>query len=440
MRVSTGMLYQAGVTTLNKQNADMLQVQLQLATGRRVLTPADDPVASVGILETSQALDLNDKFSKSHDSANSTLAFAETQLKGAEALLLNVTSLAVKAGNGTLADSDRAAIALKLRANFNELLGIVNAKDSSGQYIFAGYMGNTQPFIGTVENGVDYYGDDGQRELQVSTAQKVAVSDSGNSIFNKVMNGNGVFVTDYGGTNSGSGVINAGSVTNANLWRGSSNSGNLEIRFWEDHAGQIGEKGLRYYDLVDVAETPPKSLFTGADSVAGGALNSYTHPYVSGQSISFENLAPPYNDFGANVIITGEPASGDSFSLKTSTSQGMFDSLQRLIKAIERPVTVGNNGNVRLTNEISSALRQFEQVNQNVTAARSAVGARMATIESLQSANADNKLQYQQKLSNLQDTDYNKAISEFLRNQTQLQAAQKAFANTTQLSLFNYVN
>ena len=440
MRVSTGMLYQAGVNTMNKQNADMLQIQLQLATGRRVITPADDPVASVGILETSQALDLNDKYAKTHDSANSTLAFAETQLKGAENLLLDVSTLAIKAGNGILSDSDRTAIAQKLRADFNELLGITNAKDSSGQYIFAGYMGNTQPFIGTVENGVDYYGDDGQRSLQVSSAQQVAVSDSGNAIFNKVMNGNGVFVTDYGSSNTGSGVINAGSVTNANLWRDSNNSGNLEIRFWTDYAGEIGDKGKVYYDLVDKQETPPRSLFTGNDSVAGGALNSYTHDYVSGQAISFENMAAPYNDFGANVIISGEPASGDSFSLKSSSSQGVFDILQRVIKAIEQPITAGNNGMVRLTNELNSAMRQIEQVGQNVTAARSAVGARMSTIESLQSANGDSKLQYQQTLSNLQDTDYNKTISEFLRNQTQLQAAQKAFSNTTQLSLFNYIS
>ena len=46
MRISSGMIHDAGVSAINRQTSDLFHNQQQLATGRRVLSPADDPVAS----------------------------------------------------------------------------------------------------------------------------------------------------------------------------------------------------------------------------------------------------------------------------------------------------------------------------------------------------------------------------------------------------------
>jgi flagellar hook-associated protein 3 FlgL len=63
----------------------------------------------------------------------------------------------------------------------------------------------------------------------------------------------------------------------------------------------------------------------------------------------------------------------------------------------------------------------------------------MAEIDSISSVNEDLNLQYQQTLSQLQDLDYAKAISDLTRKQTDLQAAQQSFVKMSQLSLFNYL-
>ena len=70
---------------------------------------------------------------------------------------------------------------------------------------------------------------------------------------------------------------------------------------------------------------------------------------------------------------------------------------------------------------------------------RSQIGSRMNEIESLASLNEDLTLQYQQTLTDLQDLDYAKAISDLTRKQTDLQAAQQSFVKISQLSLFNYL-
>lgn len=439
MRISSGMIFDAGVTAINRQASDMLHLQQQLATGRRILTPADDPVASASALEVTQAADITKQYAKAHDNTASALAVAETQLQSASDILTEVRTLAVYAGNGSLSNSDRQSIAMQMRSSFEQLLGIANAKDASGQYIFSGYMGNTTPFAGSVENGVSYFGDDGQRFLQVSPSMQLAVSDSGNTLFNRISNGNGVFATRYNTNNNGDGVIDVGSVIDSSKWHSINNSGNHEVRFWVDAAGTIGPTNTTYYDLVDVAANPPVSLFTGGPATAGGVTNTYTHKYVAGQAISFSGLAAPYDDFGVNVSITGTPASGDTFAVQTSSSQGVFDTLSDLVIAVERAVTNGTNGMARLANDIASAIGNLDQANQKILTVRSGIGSRMNTVDSLKSVNSSLSLQYQEVLSQLQDIDYTKTISDLTRTQTQLQAAQQSFVKVSQLSLFNYI-
>lgn len=440
MRISSGMIFDAGVTAINRQASDMLHLQQQLATGKRILTPADDPVASATALEVSQSVDITKQYAKAQDNAAAALAIAESQLQSASDVVTQIRTLALYAGNGALSNADRQSIATQMRAGFEQLVGLANSKDASGQYMFSGYMGNTMPFAGSVENGVAYFGDDGQRFLQVSPSMQLAISDSGNALFNRVSNGNGVFVTNYDSANSGSGVINGGSVIDSTKWRSPDNSGNLEVRFWVDSAGTIGPANTTYYDLVDAAANPPVSLFTGGPATEGGVGNTYTHKYVAGQSISFSGLAVPYDDFGANVTITGAPASGDKFSVQTGSSQGVFETLRQLILAIERPVTAGTNDMARLANDLASAIGNIDQVSQNFLAVRSGIGSRMNTADSLKSVNESVSLQYQQVLSNLQDIDYTKTISDLTRTQTQLQAAQQSFVKVSQLSLFNYIS
>jgi flagellar hook-associated protein 3 FlgL len=61
----------------------------------------------------------------------------------------------------------------------------------------------------------------------------------------------------------------------------------------------------------------------------------------------------------------------------------------------------------------------------------------MQGLQSLTSLGEDQKFQYQQRLSDLQDIDYAEAISNLTQEQLQLQAAQLSFKQVNQLSLFN---
>ena len=93
----------------------------------------------------------------------------------------------------------------------------------------------------------------------------------------------------------------------------------------------------------------------------------------------------------------------------------------------------------QLGNDLGTQLSNLDQGFNNVSRVHAAVGTRLRELDSLGNASSDLDIQYQGSLSELQDLDYAKAISEFTLQQTYLEAAQKSFAQISGLSLFNYL-
>lgn len=200
MRISTSMIFDAGVSSMNKQSASLLHIQQQIASGRRILTPADDPVGAARVLEVTQSRDILTQYTTNQDSAMSALGLAEGQLESATEILQRVRELTIQAGGPSLTASSRQAIAVELRARYDNLMGIANAADGQGQFQFSGYQGATKPFSGTVDDliagaEITYVGDDGQRRIQVSATRLLEVSDSGSDVFMRTGNGESVFKT-----------------------------------------------------------------------------------------------------------------------------------------------------------------------------------------------------------------------------------------------------
>jgi len=431
MRISSGMIFDAGVSGINRNTASLLHVQQQISANRRILTPSDDPVAAARALEVQQASDVVAQFKQNQSAATSALGLEEGQLSSATDILARVRELTIQAGNTSLTTSQRQAITIELRARFSDLLGIANATGGDGQSTFSGYMGATTPFAGSVDNliagnEIVYQGDDGQRKLQVSPSRSIAISDSGNDVFMRIRSGNGTFVTDYVSTNTGTGAITVGSVTNPAAWNASAVK-NVAINF-------TVTAGVTTYDLVDAVSG--NSLLTGGAAPAPVASQRV---FQSGQPIVLAAQgAEPAFDLGASLVINGAPASGDKFSVAPSSSQSVFKTLANLIGALEAPA--GTPGaDAKYISEIGFAITNLDQASSNILRVRAQIGSSMNEIDSLGSLNDSLGLQYQQTLSGLQDLDYAKAISDLTYQQTILQAAQQSFVKISQLSLFNFL-
>src|SRR3972149_2947582 len=102
MRVSTNTAYEQGVTSILRQQEGLLKTQQQVSTGRRIVTPADDPVAAARVLDVTQAESLNAQYAENRNYAKSSLALAESVLQGVTSLIQDVRTVVLYAGNPTL--------------------------------------------------------------------------------------------------------------------------------------------------------------------------------------------------------------------------------------------------------------------------------------------------------------------------------------------------
>lgn len=182
MRISTQQIYDTAAMRIGSAQTALAKTQQQVASGRKMLTPSDDPVAAARALDIAQSQALNAQLAANRVQVRNALTFAEGALASVTELLQQAREALVGAGNPALGDSQRASVALELESRLKAVLGLANTRDAQGNYIFAGFQTSTQPFVDT-PTGVDYLGDAGQQEVQVDTSRRLALGNPGNGIF-----------------------------------------------------------------------------------------------------------------------------------------------------------------------------------------------------------------------------------------------------------------
>lgn len=200
MRISSIQAFNNGVNGIGRNYSDVIRTQEQISSGKRILTPADDPVASVRLLQLEQQQAVLGQYKDNLTAAKNSLTQEETTLNSVNTVLQRIRELAVQAGGGALSAEDRKSIAKELGERENELLNLMNSRNARGEYLFAGFLGKTEPFIRNPDGTYSYFGDEGQRSLQVASSTTVAINDNGKRLFEDVLNADRVLET--GGINN----------------------------------------------------------------------------------------------------------------------------------------------------------------------------------------------------------------------------------------------
>lgn len=190
MRISTNTIYQAGISRISSLQSDQSRLQQQISSGVRILTPSDDPVAAARALELKQSMSTNQQYASGRIIAQNQLSAAEATLGNVSDLLLAAQSTLVSAGNPTYSNEQRGYLATELRGTLDQLIGLANTRDGTGNYLFSGFQSKTAPFVKSA-SGATYQGDDGVQMLQVAAGRQMAINETGDQVFQA--NGSDVF-------------------------------------------------------------------------------------------------------------------------------------------------------------------------------------------------------------------------------------------------------
>jgi flagellar hook-associated protein 3 FlgL len=497
MRISTSMLYTGGVSQIDYLQSQLVQEQEEISTGTSILTPSDNPVAAGEALVVSQTQANNTQYMANGQNAQNSLSIEESTLAGVTTLVNNAQAAVVNAGNGTYTLQQRQAIATSLQGTYNQLLALANSKDGNGNYLFGGYQSTSQPFSPTA-TGAQYNGNQGQTILQLGPSQQMAINDSGDSVFQNNVTGNGTFTTSASSTNAGSGIISSGSVINTTALTGDTYSVTFAGIQTSANAGNTGTGTISAGQYATNGATPTNDTFSINFSNAGGSttynlVNTTTGntiasniAYVPGQPIlaggsqvsvsgnpangdqftvvdapptytvtdtstpPSASAAPPVGpqtyipgqtvEFdGLEFNVTGSPANGDTFNIAPSGKQSIFSTLTNLINLLNTPTGSGVAGVTNLTNGLNTANNNLSSALNNILTVRASIGARLNEVTSLATEGQNLNTQYTTTLSGLEDTNDAQAISQYSQLQTTLSAALQTFSQVSKLSLFSYL-
>jgi flagellar hook-associated protein 3 FlgL len=405
MRLSTNSIYSMSMQSILRQQSKVADVGQQLASGKKIVTPADDPRAASQALVVSQASAVNAQFEASRTAARRSLSTEEAELDQVTSALQATTPLLVKAGNGTLSDADRNSIATELEGIYSQLLGSANAQDGNGRYIFAGHDGDTRPFVEEA-GGVRYQGDEGLQKLRVDASRMMATNDTGTAVFSSVTDSAQYVATAEAG-NTGTGVFTALNVADSSA---------------DDYGDGFS---------VSFSDDGGQTRYTVTNTTTGDTVTA-DQPYTAGEPIEVGE--------SMRVSFKGAPEAGDSFVVARDRAEdnNILDTIAGVIDTLKNG-TGTPVADAKLTNTLNSAHRKVANSLDNVLTVRASLGSRLNELDTLDTVGESRALNYETTRSQLEDLDYVSAISEYSLAQVALQFSQQTFTDIQKLSMFNIV-
>jgi flagellar hook-associated protein 3 FlgL len=410
MRISTNQLYQRSINNIIAQQEKLSRLDQELSNNRRVQSPSDDPIAAAQIELMSHRLKSSEVYKSNIQSANSKLKIEEDVLTGVKTALQRLREIQVQAGNSALSDSDRKTLANEAQNLLNQLQDYANFKDNDGYYMFSGSR-SASAAISLMNGQYVYNGDSTLRLQQISDSMQVAINDTGDNIFMRIPQGNGVFTVRQTATpNTGTAIASTGSVINPSSYI----PDNYTLTFAQNSQGKT-------VVMVSGATTgnvlPPTGLPDDAPV------------YQDGASITFN---------GMEIKISGEPQLGDSFLISPAQNSSMFATVQQMITALTQShATSADKASIGTIN--NQLMAQIDSALNRVLDVQSDIGSRMNLLESAENAN-DNLIEVSSEvLKQLREINPVVVAAEYNAQIYNLQIAQQSFSRIQGLSIFNYI-
>lgn len=145
MRVTQDMLNLQMLRNLTTNNERMSKLQDQLASGKKINSPSDDPVGVGYALRYQAYINHSEQFKANADAASSFIEFTDSTLSQVNEVLQRARELAVQGANGTLTANDRNALKSEVDQLYDHLVQLGNTQ-FNGKYIFNGSKTDVAPY------------------------------------------------------------------------------------------------------------------------------------------------------------------------------------------------------------------------------------------------------------------------------------------------------
>lgn len=183
-RASDLLISQRLLDQLRGDQRDLLRIQSQLSTGRRIFSPSDDAPAAQRAILLQRLLEQKQQVGANREASQSYLANTEASLASVGSLLSDVRGVAVGISGNVAGDTERDAAIAQVRHALEQLVSFGNQK-FRGRYLFGGASTTTTPFEFQDEL-IAYRGNEGHLQSFADVDLLVGTNLHGNEVFGAI--------------------------------------------------------------------------------------------------------------------------------------------------------------------------------------------------------------------------------------------------------------
>jgi len=209
---------------------------------------------------------------------------------------------------------------------------------------------------------------------------------------------------------------------------GNGSLGNLERGF---KANELQNKLDALLGIANSQDASGKYIFAGFKTDTKPFTPSGTGATYEGNVTESEFLLQVDSQRFMPVNIKGD-------TVFQANGTDVFAELKDIINLLKTPIT-DTATQATFTSGLATAIDKMKSGLDNVLNVRAKIGSQLDELDNLDASGSALDLQYQTALSEIQDLDYAQALSEVTKYETIMEAAQKTFTATSQLSLFNFM-
>jgi flagellar hook-associated protein 3 FlgL len=407
MRISTAQLYDRSIRSVLDNQGALSDVQTQLASGKKLLRPSDDPVGAAQVIRLTEEIELLAQYKKNRNVLTNSLEQEETVLRGINTQIDRARVLMIQAGNGIVGVDDRKAIATEVGQIRDSVFALMNSRSPSGEYVFAGFQSEAPAFgfnPSAAGNKYNFQGDEGENKIRISDTVSLQVNNSGRTVFEDVF------------ARLKANISGSAGVTSASL--------EVQQQTAFDKFHQANYDGVTPGNNTFQLTILPANQVQISNLGTGAVLDTVN--FTSGVPFLYKGL---------EFDIDGTTADTVNFQLQSPKKQNIADTLNNFVVALNNSSISDGDYQEALTD----ALTATDKAQVRVNGATSEIGGRLNATELVYSSNLDFEIANKTARSNIEEVDYAEAVSELSRQEAALQAAQATFSRVTGTSLFDFI-
>lgn len=378
MRITNNMLINNMTNYIGNNLTRMDSYQNQLATGKKIQVPSDDPVVAARALKLRTDVAEIDQYKKNVKDAQSWLDITEDALAKIGDVLHKARELSVQGANGTQTPSDMEKIGQEVKQLREQLLHLGNAT-YAGRYVFSGYKTDT-PLVNEATGQFNINVNNTENiKFEIGIGDSIDVNALGGDLFN---NGRTASTT-AAGTLTGNNTIASTTITAG---------GNDSLQITIDGESQTVTLTPGVYAnnaalALQIQTDVNNATTTAADiavSVVGGALQFTSGSTGPTSAISIVGTTSAAANLGVSTNIAGKSNVGNMIQT--------FDALLADLNS-------GNHAGV------DAALARIDVDMNNLLRVRADIGARTNRVELTSNRLESDELNFTKLMSENEDVD-----------------------------------